>query len=94
MKKKRTLGVLAATFTAAVLPMVAATPASATSFDCQIYLSNVGYTVGPRVKDACAAGADRSVLGSATAWPRCISALGSLGIKQRDVVTACTEAGN
>lgn len=92
MKKKRALGVLAATFVAAALPMVAASPASASTADCQVFLRNVGYNVGPKVEAACTEGADRSFWGSQTAWARCLTSLNGLGVKQNDVVTACDEA--
>ncbi|MDH6539318.1 hypothetical protein [Streptomyces sp. SPB4] len=94
MKKKRALGVLAATFVAAALPMVAASPASASTADCQVFLRNVGYNVGPRVEAACTAGADRSVFMGTTAWSQCVFLLGNLGVKHSDVITACDEARN
>ncbi|MER6250649.1 hypothetical protein ABT224_04550 [Streptomyces sp. NPDC001584] len=87
MKKKRAIGVMAATFAAAALPLAAASPASASSADCQVYLRNVGYTVGPRVQDACdhAAAWDMSGMNRHA----CFMALVNLGVKQNDASTAC-----
>ncbi|MET3983796.1 hypothetical protein [Streptomyces sp. PvR034] len=87
MKKKRTFGVLAATFAAAVVPMVAASPASATSADCQVFLRNVGYTVGPRVQGACSTGE--------TGWvgeQGCYALLVQAGVKPSDAREACYQA--
>ncbi|MEU9176523.1 hypothetical protein AB0C90_06680 [Streptomyces sp. NPDC048550] len=36
---------------------MAASPASASSADCQVYLRNVGYNVGPQVENSSNAGA-------------------------------------
>ncbi|WP_330330388.1 hypothetical protein OHS33_12040 [Streptomyces sp. NBC_00536] len=88
MKKKRTFGVLAATFAAAVVPMVAASPASADTYDCRQFLSNVGYNVGPLVKAACDAGEGVLI----TDWDSCYFGLKNIGVKDSDVYTACAEA--
>ncbi|WP_328925720.1 hypothetical protein OG429_14415 [Streptomyces sp. NBC_00190] len=85
--KKRTLGVLAATFAAAALPIVAASPASASSADCQVYMRNLGYTVGPRVQDACDVGATWDPNGFNRL--ACLRALVDLGVKADDASTAC-----
>ncbi|MCX5607965.1 MULTISPECIES: hypothetical protein [unclassified Streptomyces] len=87
MKKKRALGVLAATFIAAALPMVAASPASASSADCQVYLRNLGYNVGPRVQDSCNIGAAWDIHGLNRLT--CFRALTDLGVKVNDASTAC-----
>ncbi|MGW7099056.1 hypothetical protein [Streptomyces sp. NPDC054883] len=87
MKKKRTFGVLAATIVAAALPMVAASPASADSPDCQNYLRQLGYVVGPQVQAACNVGATWDLGGLnriACNWK-----LVQLGVKQNDAYTAC-----
>ncbi|WP_327385411.1 MULTISPECIES: hypothetical protein [unclassified Streptomyces] len=87
MKRKRAFGVLAATFVAAALPMVAASPASASSADCQVYLRNLGYNVGPRVQDACNAAAAWDLSGMNR--HACYVTLANLGVKVRDANTAC-----
>ncbi|MGW2582444.1 hypothetical protein ACWCYZ_14105 [Streptomyces virginiae] len=89
MKKKRAIGVLAATFAAAALPLAAASPASASSADCQVYLRNVGYTVGPRVQEACDAGAAWDMSGMNRHG--CFLLLVNLGVKKNDALTACHE---
>ncbi|MBW5480679.1 hypothetical protein [Streptomyces bambusae] len=86
MKKKRTLGVLAATFAAAALPLVAASPASADAADCLQYLSNVGYQVGPRTNAAC----DRGAGGIANVF--CEPSMISIGVKWEHASEACYQA--
>ncbi|MCX4693360.1 hypothetical protein [Streptomyces sp. NBC_01408] len=85
--KKRTLGVLAATFVAAALPMVAASPASASSADCQVYLRNLGHTVGPKVEAACNLAATWDVHGLNRLT--CYLALMDLGVRTDYASTAC-----
>ncbi|WP_158717794.1 hypothetical protein [Streptomyces sp. NRRL F-2664] len=87
MKKKRTFSTLAAVFAAAALPIVAASPASASSADCQVYLRNVGYNVGAQVQAACdhAAAWDMSGMNRHA----CYASLVNLGVKANDASTAC-----
>ncbi|MBT2539717.1 hypothetical protein J7E99_03090 [Streptomyces sp. ISL-44] len=87
MKKKRALGVLAVTFVAAALPMVTASLASASSADCQVYLRNLGYNVGPRAQEACNVGATWDFHGMNP--HACYMALLDLGVRVRDASTAC-----
>ncbi|MFD6227782.1 hypothetical protein ACFWFZ_12995 [Streptomyces sp. NPDC060232] len=87
MKKKRTLGALAAVFVAATLPVVAASPASASSADCQVYLRNLGYNVGTQVQAAC----DHAAAWDMSGMNRhgCYVSLVNLGVKVNDASTAC-----
>ncbi|MER5807179.1 hypothetical protein ABT143_03105 [Streptomyces sp. NPDC002033] len=87
MQKKRALGVLAATFVAAALPMVAASPASASSADCQIYLRNIGYNVGPKAQGACDVAAPWDLYGLND--HACYVTLVGLGVRANDATTAC-----
>lgn len=57
IKVRRTIGILAATVMAGALPVLAASPAHATSGDCTNYMRNLGYRVGPNVISACNWGA-------------------------------------
>ncbi|MFA7766128.1 hypothetical protein [Streptomyces sp. NRRL S-448] len=87
MKKKRTLGVMAATFVAAALPVVAASPASASSADCQVYLRNLGYNVGNQVRNSCDHAATWDISGMYRHG--CYVSLVNLGVKEGDASTAC-----
>ncbi|MEF2525109.1 hypothetical protein [Streptomyces sp. CS62] len=55
-KMRQMVRILAATATAGLLPVLAASPAQASSADCTNYMSNVGYIVGPTVQEACSNG--------------------------------------
>ncbi|MFD5619574.1 hypothetical protein [Streptomyces yangpuensis] len=87
MRNKRTLGVLAAVFAAAALPVVAAPPASASSADCQVYLRNLGYNVGSQTQAAC----DHAAAWDMSGMNRhgCYVTLVNLGVKVNDASTAC-----
>ncbi|MFF1336685.1 hypothetical protein ACFVYT_01985 [Streptomyces sp. NPDC058290] len=66
---------------------MAASPASASSADCQVYLRNVGYNVGPQVENSCNAGAawDMSGLNRHACYVSSVN----LGVKVNDASTAC-----
>ncbi|MGW6861513.1 hypothetical protein [Streptomyces xanthophaeus] len=87
MKMKRAGGFLAASLAAMVLPVVVASPASADQGDCQLYLFDRGYNVGPKVEDACRKGANYSNPGR---WVSCYWALTAIGVKETDAAGACT----
>ncbi|WP_133898065.1 hypothetical protein [Streptomyces sp. KS 21] len=87
--KKRALGVLAATFAAAALPIMAASPASADQGDCQYYLHEAGYNIGPKVETACKFGADYSNPG---AWMGCYWGLTGIGVRTEHASEACSRA--
>ncbi|MEU5805580.1 hypothetical protein [Streptomyces sp. NPDC047718] len=87
--KKRVLGVVAATFAAAALPILAASPASADQGACQLYLFDAGYNVGPKVEASCKFGADYSHPG---AWMGCYLGLTGIGVSSEDASEACSRA--
>ncbi|MFF6777564.1 hypothetical protein ACFY8W_28980 [Streptomyces sp. NPDC012637] len=79
----------AATLTAAavVLPVVTATSAQATPAQCESYLRNAGYVVGPKVKAACRKGAQVP-----TGHTVCLGGLVSIGVQTAHANRACTLA--
>ncbi|MFI9061498.1 hypothetical protein ACIGQE_06435 [Streptomyces sp. NPDC053429] len=83
--RKRTIGVLAATFAAAALPLVAASPASADQGDCEYSLHEAGYRIGPKVEAACKSGAEFS----ATAYSTCLFSLLNIGVRSDHAQRAC-----
>ncbi|MGR4879044.1 hypothetical protein ACIPUC_06370 [Streptomyces sp. LARHCF249] len=91
MKLKRAGGVLAVALAATALPIVVASPASADQGDCQLYLIDRGYNVGPKVESACRNGADTWM--NPAAWGQCFYGLTGIGVRQEDAVGACNAAG-
>ncbi|MFD0268137.1 hypothetical protein ACFVGY_16390 [Streptomyces sp. NPDC127106] len=87
--KKRAGGVLAAVFAAAALPLLTAAPASADQGDCQYYLHEAGYNVGPKVEGACGFGASTEM----GAFSGCYVLLVDIGVSKGDAVEACSLAG-
>ncbi|WP_159045868.1 hypothetical protein [Streptomyces sp. WM6372] len=87
--KKRAVGVLAATFAAAALPIVVASPASADQGDCQYYLHEAGYKVGPKIEAACESGDQFSP----TAYGSCLMGLLNIGVRVDHAQSACGLAG-
>ncbi|MEU4950300.1 hypothetical protein [Streptomyces lavendulae] len=92
MKKKRAGGVLAAVFAAAALPIVVASPASADQGDCQVYLHEQGYAIGPKVQAACKAGAV-SIMTNPGRFGDCYWSLTPIGVRSSDAAGACQAAG-
>ncbi|UUU42025.1 hypothetical protein [Streptomyces sp. NBC_00162] len=89
MKMKRAVGVLAVAVAATALPIVVAAPASADQGDCQLYLFDRGYNVGPKVESACGTGADRW---NPAGWGQCLMGLTGIGVRQEHAVEACNAA--
>lgn len=87
--KKRAVGVLAATFAAAALPIMAASPASADQGACQLVLIDAGYKVGPKAEAACRTGGDP---GNPGRWIQCYWALTALQVSETPAVRACNAA--
>lgn len=79
---------MAAALAAVVLPIVVASPASADQGDCQLYLYDRGYIVGPKVESACKTGANYSNPGR---WIRCYWGLTAAGVEV-DAAGACNSA--
>ncbi|WP_369778759.1 hypothetical protein [Streptomyces sp. R33] len=87
--KKRALGVLAATFAAAALPIMAASPASADQGACQFSLIDAGYRVGPKAEAACRTGSDS---GNPARWIQCYWGLTAIGVTEVEAARACNAA--
>ncbi|MEU5506237.1 hypothetical protein [Streptomyces fungicidicus] len=84
MKMKRVLTALAVTAAAGVLPLAAATPASAYGPSyCEKYIASKGYLVGPKVKGAC------NYAGHAATAPLCSSGLINSGVRDNHAIQAC-----
>ncbi|MEU9160121.1 hypothetical protein AB0D29_07515 [Streptomyces sp. NPDC048424] len=86
-KARRIIGIAAAAAMASALPLFAASPAQATSGDCQNYLRNLGYNVGSGVVGACDLGE-----GGFVGEQGCIARMIQLGVKYDDVREACYQA--
>ncbi|MEU6864911.1 hypothetical protein ABZ924_16765 [Streptomyces sp. NPDC046876] len=86
-KIKRAMGIVAATALAGALPVLAASPAQASYTDCTNYMENLGYVVGPNVRDACSNGENGFVGGII-----CQNILYSLSVKIDDANEACYQA--
>lgn len=89
MKMKRAMGVMAVALAATALPIVVASPASADQGDCQLYLFDRGYKLGPNVESACRTGAGSL---NPTAWGQCFMDLTGIGVRQEHAVKACNAA--
>ncbi|MEU4357729.1 hypothetical protein [Streptomyces virginiae] len=89
MNMKRMGGALAVAFAAASLPILAASPAAADQGDCQYYLHEAGYNVGPKIESACRSGADPW---NPAGWIQCYSALVNIGVREGDASAACFKA--
>ncbi|WP_141689591.1 hypothetical protein [Streptomyces sp. DI166] len=76
---------------AGMLPILAASPASATQSACTNYVATHGYFAGPKVKAACSHGViDMGV--SKVPNPLCITGLASLNVASAVSVPACKRA--
>ncbi|WP_158820582.1 MULTISPECIES: hypothetical protein [unclassified Streptomyces] len=89
MNTKRIGGAFAVALAAASLPILAASPASADQGDCQYYLHEAGYNVGPKVESACRSGANQWNPGR---WVICYSELITIGVREGDASAACFKA--
>lgn len=79
---------LGALLTAAALPLAVATPAQATAGQCAQYLQDRGYTIGAKVTEACAQGAE----GGRTNWLDCLVRLKAIEVENAHAGEACTRA--
>ncbi|QTD98535.1 hypothetical protein [Streptomyces cyanogenus] len=77
---------------AGALPVLAASPASATQGACTDYVAKHGYFAGPKVKEACSHGAIKTPVGSDWANPACLLGLAKLNIKSSVSDPACLRA--
>ncbi|MFF7259751.1 hypothetical protein ACFZCL_05570 [Streptomyces sp. NPDC008159] len=93
LKARRFLAALSVLAAAAVVPVVAAGTAHASTARCVNYLGNHGYAIGPRVGAACAFGALNPPIGdSKIPNPNCYSRLIGLGVTQTHALEACIRA--
>ncbi|GAA1306061.1 hypothetical protein [Saccharothrix xinjiangensis] len=81
----RAVGVAAATFAAAALPLLAAAPAQATAGECIDYLREEGYEVVNNHEDACQTGEDGF-------YRPCVNHLTHVGVEIGHARTACGRA--
>ncbi|MFF8269006.1 hypothetical protein ACF059_16655 [Streptomyces sp. NPDC016562] len=86
-KTRRIIGMAAATAMAGALPVLAASPAQATSGDCTNYMRNLGYNVGSYVVSACNNGE-----GGFVGEQVCFNILIQLNVKWDDAKEACYQA--
>ncbi|MGW6062492.1 hypothetical protein [Streptomyces sp. NPDC055189] len=85
---KRVLVAASMVAAAAVVPVVTATPASATPVDCMNYLERFDYNVGAKSRAACKNGDS----GSSVIRQSCPITLVTLGVKSNIAATACRAA--
>ncbi|MER6343012.1 hypothetical protein ACWC10_05345 [Streptomyces sp. NPDC001595] len=76
---------------AGALPILVASPASATQSACTSYVASHGYFAGPKVKQACGYGAIDTGVGK-MANPLCIQALAKLDVPGSVSMPACKRA--
>ncbi len=84
-----TTGILVA---AAAIPLVTAGPAQAAdSNDCELYLLDKGYKVGPKASKACHM-MNGTALEKVANQPICTATLAAIGVKGNDAQMACLAA--
>lgn len=76
---------------ARALPILVASPASATQSACTNYVATHGYLAGPKAKGVCSNGAIDTGAGKMTN-PACVEALGRVGAKAEVSLPACRRA--
>lgn len=84
----RLAAVTATLVAAAALPIVATTPAQATTKQCKTFLAEAGYKVGPKVHAACSVGS-----GIVQNYAACLAGLMSLNVRTHVAEVACERAG-
>ncbi|MET9104424.1 hypothetical protein [Streptomyces antibioticus] len=79
--------------TAGALPILSASPASASKSTCVNYIGDKGYAVGAMVKGACSHPALPQPIGSGKfPHPTCYSGLVNAGVRIADATAACVRA--
>lgn len=81
---KRTIALALSAVSLGVASLALATPAQATSRDCQIYLVEMGYVVGPKAQAACDWAAQRND------GYGCLDRLVQIGVRFRIAGDACS----
>jgi hypothetical protein len=82
---QRATAVVASVIAVGGVSLAVAAPAQATPADCERYLKDRGYIVGPRVEDACLA----ARTGEGSAIKKCILILDELGVTRGHAIDAC-----
>ncbi|MET7699845.1 hypothetical protein [Streptomyces sp. NPDC005485] len=90
-RAKRMVAVAGVVVAAGALPILVASPASATQSSCSNYVASHGFFAGPKVKAACNYGAIDTGIGKA-ASPACIVALAKLHVPAEVSGPACKRA--
>ncbi|GLX52370.1 hypothetical protein Shyhy01_53200 [Streptomyces hygroscopicus subsp. hygroscopicus] len=90
-RAKRMTATAAVVVAAGALPVLVASPASATQSACTTYVAGHGYFAGPKVKAACSHGAIDTGIGKA-ANPVCVTDLARVGVKSDVSLAACKRA--
>ncbi|MBB5068886.1 hypothetical protein [Saccharopolyspora gloriosae] len=76
---------------ASMLSLAAAGPAQATAKGCAAYLHDQGYTVGPKVENACSLGSQG---GGSQAFKKCLHDLLTIEVSRPHAELACKIAGD
>lgn len=91
-KAKRAVAAAGVLVAAAALPVLVASPASATQSACSNYVANHGYFAGPKVKAACSHRAINAGIGIKLPNPVCKLDLATLHVKESVSYEACRRA--
>lgn len=91
-RAKRMVAAAGVVVAAGALPILVASPASATQGDCSNYVATHGYRAGVKVKAACGNKAMPFPGGPAIANPYCIYGLVALGVSNGVADEACVRA--
>ncbi|MFI0811027.1 hypothetical protein [Streptomyces echinatus] len=90
-KVKRMVTAASVVVAAGAVPLIAASPASASQSACTNYVASHGYYAGPKVKEACGFGAIKTPFGPMPS-PGCELGLRKLNIKGEVSSPACRRA--
>lgn len=82
LKVRRAIAAAGVVAAAVMVPVAAAAPASASPSHCVSYLSDKGYIIGPKVRDACQ-------YATITYMPLCQAKLESIGVRSEHNFDAC-----
>jgi len=90
-RAKRMVAAAGVVVAAGALPILVASPASATQSSCTNYVATHGYFAGPKVKEACSYDAIDSGIGK-FANPACVVGLANVGVEAGVSGPACKRA--
>lgn len=82
-------GVLVA---AGALPIVVSAPAQAATKQCETFLADAGYKIGPKVHSACRSAGEGNPIVRTSMQPYCTLHLRTLGVKVAIADAACWRA--